>query len=372
MVGNPVKFVYVTTGGVVPAEMRDNADTIYFLEETKEIKVGTTVLANVDADAVSTSDLADILEAYTIKSIVISGSGDTVNNVSFDATSGQITMTKGAFPSLAKGADPTPATASLAPGDTFEVEISTSVSGHTITDNKKQYTLPAYTGGQGVTVSGTTISLPQAFSDYLVTHTFATPVISAFTVTGLGSSAEIGTSVSVTGFTHAETNIENISGTLTLKKGSTTLKTGISPSSVSATIALDSAETVTRTTAGTETFTLSGLDTLGGTISKSQSKTFYVPKFLGYNAATSVTANDVLNMSKGQMMPSTITLPSTAYIYFVTDGTISTVKDADTGFGVPLETPVNLSVSINGVPVTYHVYRTSDSILAGTYHFNIS
>ena len=154
MVGNPVKFVYVTTGGVVPAEMRDNADTIYFLEETKEIKVGTTVLANVDADAVSTSDLAGILEAYTIKSIVISGSGDTVNNVSFDATSGQITMTKGAFPSLAKGADPTPATASLAPCDTFEVEISTSVSGHTITDNKKQYTLPAYTGGQGVTVSG--------------------------------------------------------------------------------------------------------------------------------------------------------------------------------------------------------------------------
>ena len=371
-VGNPVKFIYVATGGSIPSQYRDDPDTIYFLEETKQIKVGSHELANVDENAVSIDELAEVLEAYTVKSVLIEGNGETINGVSYDASSGVVTLTKGAFPSLAKGAEPSPATETLAPGGTFEVATGTSVSGHTITDNKKQFTLPQYSGSQGVNVDGSTISLPQEFYDYLVQQTFATPTISQFTISSLGSSAEIGTSVTVSEFAHRETNITNIQGNLTLKRGSSTIMTGIAPSSSSATVTLDSPETVTRTTAGTETFVLSGLDKLGGTVSKSLSKTFYVPKFSGSDPDASVTAAEVLNMNKGQTIPTTVTTSGTAYIYFVTDGSISSVKDADTGFGVPVESPVTLSVTINSVPVSYHVYRTSDRISAGTYHFTIT
>ena len=267
---------------------------------------------------------------------------------------------------IGETADVVNSTAGITSGST-DSQVPTAKAVYDLVD-----AIPDYVGEQGVNVSGNTISLPQEFYDYLVQQTFATPTITTFTVTGLGTSAEIGTSVSVTGFTHAETNVSNIDGTLTFKHGSTTLKSGVSPSTSSTSVTLDVAETVTRSSAGTETFTLSGLDRLGNTITKSVTKSFYVPKFLGYNAAASITAADVLNMTKGQTLPTSITLPSTAYIYFVTDGSISSVKDADTGFGVPIESPVNLAVSINGVSVNYHVYRTSDSILAGTYHFIIT
>ena len=229
----------------------------------------------------------------------------------------------------------------------------------------------APTAGDGIEVDGYEISLPEAFYDYLVEATFEQPVISSFSVTGLGGAAEIGTSVNVTGFTHQETNVSNISGNLTLKHGSTTLDSNIAPSATSASGTFTQ-ETVTRTSAGSETFTLSGTDTLGHAISKSVSKTFYVPKFIGSNANTSVTAAEILAMTKGQSQPTSITLTATQYIYFVTNGTISTVKDADTGFGVPIEAAVTQSVSINGVNTSYKVYRTSNRITAGAYRFTIS
>lgn len=372
MVGNPVKFVYVATGGSIPGELQNDADTIYFLEDTREIKVGSLVLANVDDNVVTPEALAELLEAYTIKSIQVIGTGETVNNVAFDATSGKITVSKGSFPSISKGAAPAPTTETLLPGGTFEAVINTSVSGHTITDNIKKFTLPEYIGEQGITVDGSTIKLPQAFYDYLVKQTFATPTIDTFTVTGLGSAAEIGTSVSITGITHKEDNPENIEGTLTLRRGSTVVKSDILPSSTSTDVALDSAISVTRTTAGSETFTISGLDKLGETFTKSVSKSFYVPKFLGSSASASVTASDILSMTKGQMLPTTITNSSIAYIYFVTDEPISSVKDAYTGFSVPIEEAVTTSVTINSVPVSYYVYRTSNRIQAGTYHFTIA
>ena len=317
--------------------------------------------------------LDPILQPYEVKSFEVTGSGNTVNNISFNSGTGKITATKGDFPTLSKGTSPTPETQTLQPGGTFVVETGTTVSQHQITDNMKEYILPAYSGDKGINVNGTTVSLPDEFYNYLVEQTYLTPVISSFSVTGLGSSAEIGTSVSITSIVHQETNITNISGTLTLKHGSVTLKSGISPSATSSTVSLDSAETVTRTSAGTETFTLSGTNTLGGSITKSVSKTFYVPKFLGASESSSVAASDILTFSKGQSIPTSITISGAAkYIYFVTDGTISSVKDADTGFGVPLETAVNQSVTINSVPVSYKVYRTSDKILAGTYHFTIT
>ena len=80
----------------------------------------------------------------------------------------------------------------------------------------------------------------------------------------------------------------------------------------------------------------------------------------------------ILNMAKGKNMPTSITISSTSYIYFVTDGAINSVKDTDTGFGVPVESPVTTAVSINGVSVNYHVYRTTEQIMPGLYNFTIA
>lgn len=229
----------------------------------------------------------------------------------------------------------------------------------------------APTAGDGIQVDGYEVSLPEPFYDYLVKQTFKTPVISAFAITGLGGAAEIGTSVNVSGFSHTETNITNISGKLTLRHGSTPIKTDIAPSATSASGTF-SEITVTRATAGNETFTLSGTDALGQTVTKSATKSFYIPKFLGSNANDSVTATEILGMSKAQNQPTSITLGSTQYIYFVTNGTINTVKDSATGFGVPIEAAITQTVSINGVNVSYKVYRTSARINAGKYTFTIS
>lgn len=225
--------------------------------------------------------------------------------------------------------------------------------------------------GDGIVVDGYEISLPETFYDYLVEATFKQPVITAFSITGLGGAAEIGTSVSVSGFNHTETNVNNINGKLTLKYDGSTIDSNITPSAASATGTFTE-QIVTMSSAGSKSFILSGTDALGHSISKTVSKTFYIPKFIGSNSKTSVTASDILVMSKGQSQPSSITLAGSAYIYFVTNGTINTVKDAATGFGVPLESPVTTSVSINGVNVSYKVYRTSNMIVAGSYSFQIS
>lgn len=256
--------------------------------------------------------------------------------------------------------------------------IYTNTVDHTVYQNVGTYAEPVWnpigrapTAGQGIEVDGFEVSLPDVFYDYLVAQTFDYPSITAFSITGLGGAAEIGTSINVSGFNHTEKNINNINGKLTLKMGSTTLASNVNPSATSATGSFTQ-QTVTMSSAGAVTFTLSGVDKLGGSFNKTASKSFYVPKFIGSNANTSVTSAQILTMSKGQNQPTTITLSSDGYIYFVTNGTINAVKDSTTGFGVPIEAAVVQTVSINGVNVNYNVYRTTNKIVVGSYSFTIS
>lgn len=229
---------------------------------------------------------------------------------------------------------------------------------------------PAIEAGDGIEVSGNTVSLPQAFYDYLVEETFETPAIAEFTIMD-PYPYRIGEGVTVDHLSHRETNVGNITGNLTLRYENTTLLSDIAPSAAAVTIDF-AAQTFTRDTAGTMTFTLSGTNARGHAFSKTASKTFFVPKFLGSSAAASVSAQDILNMRSAQNVPENMTLSETEYIYFVTDGTISAVKDALTGFGVPIEEAVVTEVSINGIAVNYNVYRTSNRIVAGAYRFVIS
>ncbi len=163
MANNPVKFVYIATGSSMPAY--PDVDTIYFLEGAKELRVGSALIANVSTGDVDLETLNQILEAYTVKSIEITGTGDTIANVAFNNETGKVTVTKGNLPVLAKGAGTSPTTQTLEPSGYFEVVTDTSVSGHTITDSKTRFRLPKQLTNILISTSGTTITYTLVYSD---------------------------------------------------------------------------------------------------------------------------------------------------------------------------------------------------------------
>lgn len=138
-VGNDVKFAYYTSG--FPATY--DSDTIYFLEEQKEIRVGSRVLANVDDNVVTPAALREVLEAYTIKNVEFVGTGNNISDISLNQTTGRLTVTKSNLPVLAKGAAPSPTAVTLQPSGKFRSLTTVSVDGHTITDSVTEYELPA-------------------------------------------------------------------------------------------------------------------------------------------------------------------------------------------------------------------------------------
>lgn len=224
------------------------------------------------------------------------------------------------------------------------------------------------TSDNGVVITdGTNVGLTDKFYNYLVRETFEKPTIAAFAVTGLGGAAEIGTSVEVSAFTHRETNIDNFDGTLTLKKGNDVLAANIAPSNADASGSFTN-QTVASNTAATVTFTLSGTYTMPGanaqseSVSRSVSKTFYVPRIYGVSENSTVEATDLEGMTRVQSYPSptTVQVLANGYIFLAVTGTITKVINADTGFGVAVTQLADMTLSINGVSKNYHVYRTDE------------
>lgn len=227
-----------------------------------------------------------------------------------------------------------------------------------------------YTAGNGIQINEGVISLPQKYYEYLYEITYEKPTIATLTPNWAAGNVEIGNSVSVTSVTHKETNADNVDGTLTLSYGGSAVVTGIAASNTNATITPSSAISVTRSTAGSATLTLSGTDTHGNNFSKNASKTFYVPKFSGSSAQSSVSASDILAMTRSENYVTTLTMASAGYVYWTTTGTITQVTSG--GFDVPMEAPTTLSLTINGLTVSYKCYRTTGELLAGTHSFEIS
>lgn len=126
-----VKFTYIQTGSALPTSPDSN--TVYFLEGTKQLYVGSHLIADhLDVD----------LSALEVKSVSIAGTGNTVSDATFDRSTGALVITKGNLPTLAKGTDTTGTAQTLAAGGTFTVVTDTAVSDHTITDQNTTFTLP--------------------------------------------------------------------------------------------------------------------------------------------------------------------------------------------------------------------------------------
>ena len=199
------------------------------------------------------------------------------------------------------------------------------------------------------------------------TINYVAPEILIFTLAPSQISYKLPATYTLTGILHKETNISNISGTLTLKRGSTVLKSGISPSSTDITIAVS--DTVTLTPSGVS-YTLSGTDKNGKAISKSVNVSAYYTSYIG--ASTSETISDTLIESLTDVSSSSLSgtrsveiSGESKYVWFVTTSTINSITSG--GF----EVPYNAAVIYAYNETIYNCYRTSSKIVAGSNTFVI-
>lgn len=206
------------------------------------------------------------------------------------------------------------------------------------------------------------LHLPDAWITYLQKQTFAIPVI---TLGGISSrSVEWGASVSVAAntITHRETNIDNIKAdTLKLYRNNVSVA-DLTPNTAATTIDYAINEAVTNNVS----FIVKCTDTMNNT-RQSSTVTYsaYKPCYYGALDADSITSVDGLTKkASGSLGTVTFTSTDGQYGYLVTAGNITSVTSG--GFPVPGEKMQDITVTLNGLSVTYHVWRCSSSIAAGS------
>lgn len=197
---------------------------------------------------------------------------------------------------------------------------------------------------------------------------YVAPAISRFDLSPTSTSYKLPASFTLTAVNHQETNIGNIEGTLTLKRGSTVIKSGISP--ISTYGGVFASDSVTLTTSGV-IYTLSGIDKKGKSISRSVTISAYYTSYFGASEGSTVSDTLIAGLTDTNSASLTGTRSvsvsgTTKYIWFISTKPISSIKSS--GFDVPY-TLVNSSYSYNGG--IYNCYRTTEKIVAGDNTFVI-
>lgn len=222
--------------------------------------------------------------------------------------------------------------------------------------------------------------LNMTYANYLRQVTYANPEIVTFSMSPAGTSVEVGTTYSPTSFTHRETNVDNISGNLTLTSNR---KSGYSldvvPSGSSATVSLSGQglaytlganDSVTFTLAGesTENTNPSGMD-----FSRTVTISSYFPCYYGANASATITNVTGLTKKNSGNIAGTYTIDVAAnqYVWFVTRGTVTSVKSS--GFDVPMNDPITVNLTFGGTSYAFKAYRIEGQVtVAGSYTYTVA
>lgn len=222
--------------------------------------------------------------------------------------------------------------------------------------------------------------LNEQYAEYLKQVTYANPTIATFSMNPLGTSVEVGTTYSPTSFTHRETNVDNISGNLTLTSNR---KSGYSldvvPSGSSATVSLSGQglaytlganDSVTFTLAGesTENTNPSGMD-----FSRTVTISSYFPCYYGANdSATIANVTGLTKKNSGNIAGTyTIDVAANQYVWFVTRGTVTSVKSS--GFDVPMNDPITVNLTFGGTSYAFKAYRVEGQVtVAGSYTYTVA
>ena len=222
--------------------------------------------------------------------------------------------------------------------------------------------------------------LNEAYAEYLKQVTYANPTIAAFSMSPSGTSMEVGTTYSPTSFTHMETNTNNISGNLTFTSNK---KSGYSldvvPSGSSATVSL-SGQGLAYTLGANDfvTFTLAGESTentnpSGMDFSKTVTISSYFPCYYGANASATITNVTGLTKKNSGNIAGTYTIDVAAnqYVWFVTRGTVTSVKSG--GFDVPMNAPITVNLTFGGTSYAFKAYRVEGQVtVAGSYTYTVA
>lgn len=173
----------------------------------------------------------------------------------------------------------------------------------------------------------------------------------------------------ITGFSHKETNIENIQGQLEFKYGSTTKKVNKSSSSVAETLSPPITVTFS-SSVRSATFTISGTSVKNVGFSDSVTISSYYPSFYGAldSKPTADTISTLTKTSSAAISGTrTVTISGESKtIWFCTTGSIS--KITSSGFDVPFKQDGTLTYKGG----SYKLYKTSNAVVAGTHTFTIS
>lgn len=230
---------------------------------------------------------------------------------------------------------------------------------------------------KGIVRTNNTLGLNDTFYNYLVQQTFVKPTVSTFTMTGAGT-YETGSSVNVLTFKHKETNIGSITGTLTLRKGSTSgtvIKSGITPSSSEVTITFTDSEKQTITSS--TTYYLVGTDALGNSFNKTSA---FTVNTYAYSKLSTSTTNPTTGLTKEAVESTfkssgkTFSYSSGQYLYLY--GTTNNLKVQQYALGewtdVTYEAKGSSVITLaNGTTKQYYVYRVGPFMSSGSAQYRI-
>ena len=258
--------------------------------------------------------------------------------------------------------------------------------GTLLTSNNVAYKTDIYTAAAdgGIEIDDDNkITLSEDFLQYLSEQTYKSPSISTLQLfldnDAILTSVEVGTTVEFNKIKHKETNIGNITGNLTLRKGNSNsdiIKNDIVPVNNDTTISISS-QAISNTGAGSKSIKLEGTNSRDSSFSRSVTISFYWPQF--YKVTDEENWNNIADNPGARTQKitdnnnnCTIEISNKSqYVYFrfVSEKRI-TMNGIDVDF-LDDENGTTQSLDINGVSKNYYCYRTAKKLMPGTYIFNI-
>lgn len=210
--------------------------------------------------------------------------------------------------------------------------------------------------------------------DWYEKQTYTKPTIDVFTTSSFTSGgyklSSTPIKIQLKSFMHKEKDINKFNGTLSLYKGNTSIQSGIAVNNSSQTVNVTSDTEETLTT-NTITYTLSGKDIKGNTISKTISVYGWYTSYIGVSTETTLTTSSI---SKFKDLDKTslngthsVTTTSGSYVWFCTTQGEPSVTSS--GFDVPLHDETQ-TIRYNGT--NYYCYRTAEKTAEGTYTFVVT
>lgn len=228
---------------------------------------------------------------------------------------------------------------------------------------------PIAVGGLPVGATFTNQSMQQMWDALL--YPYQNPAFSSFSISGQPSPLEVGaTSNANPSFVWGVTNLGNISPSMiniSDTTNSVSLVTGHSTTSpASATYA-----GVTRTSTGTNIFTISGTNTNSSSFSRTYSITWLWRAYFGEDATTPMLEADIKTLRVGNLQSGfagtyNFNAVASQYKYLCYPsvlGTATSFKDQSTNLTVPFEAAYTVSVTNTyGVTTNYTIHRSTNMI----------